>query len=53
MLTQLFGIGCEPRSVEELAKALRVSRQRVYQMRDAEIRRLRRPAIAKSLVAYA
>lgn len=53
VLMQLFGIDCQPRSVEEVAKALRVSRQRVYQMRDAEIRRLRRPPVAKHLVAYA
>jgi len=53
ILSQLFGIGCPQRSVEQIAKALGLSAARVYQIRDVEIRRLRRPSVAKELVAYA
>lgn len=53
ILCQLFGIGCPARPVEQIAKQHGLSAARVYQIRDAEIRRLRRPAVAKMLVAYA
>jgi len=53
ILCQLFGIGCPERPVEQIAKQHGLSAARVYQIRDAEIRRLRRPAVAKTLVAYA
>jgi RNA polymerase primary sigma factor len=53
ILSQLFGIGCPQRSVDQIAKALGLSAARVYQIRDVEIRRLRRPSVAKELVAYA
>ncbi len=53
VLSQLFGIGCPQRSVDQIAKELGLSAARVYQIRDVEIRRLRRPSVAKELVAYA
>lgn len=53
ILSQLFGIGCPQRSVDQIAKELGLSAARVYQIRDVEIRRLRRPSVAKELVAYA
>jgi RNA polymerase primary sigma factor len=53
VLSELFGIGCPQRPVEHIAKDLGLTPQRVYQIRDAEIRRLRRPAVARELVSYA
>jgi RNA polymerase sigma factor (sigma-70 family) len=53
ILSQLFGIGCTPRPVDQVASEMGLTRQRVYQIRDIEIRRLRRPSVAKDLVAYA
>lgn len=38
----LYGIGEPRRSVRKLSEELQVSRQRIYQIRDRELRRLRK-----------
>lgn len=53
ILCRLFGIGCPAEPASEIARSLHVSSQRVYQIKTAEIRRLRRPSIVATLRDFA
>ncbi|MEK6225554.1 MAG: sigma-70 family RNA polymerase sigma factor [Chloroflexota bacterium] len=53
VLERLYGIGCPRLSGPQIARALGISSQRVYEIRDAEVRRLRRPPVAIKLIAAA
>ncbi len=41
VVTAMFGVGCEPQDVEAIARRLKVSVARVYQIRDVAISKLR------------
>jgi RNA polymerase primary sigma factor len=49
----MFGIGCAPMPVTTIALKLGLSKQRVYQISNTEIRRLRRPPVLVLLKDYA
>lgn len=53
ILTSFYGVGRQERRVAEIARGLGLTTQRVYQLRNAELRRLRRPAVAKLLIEHA
>ena len=53
VLAMAFGIDRRPRTLSAIGRRLGLSRQRVSQIRDEEIRRLRRPPVLKLLKDYA
>lgn len=52
IIRRAFGIGCSPEPVAAIAKAHGLTPQRVYQIRDAEIRHLRHPRVARDLLRF-
>ncbi len=52
ILRRLYGIGCDDEPVAAVARRHGLTPQRIYQIRDAELRRLRHPRIAGELARY-
>lgn len=52
LMERYFGIGREAESVPKIARSLGLTPQRCYQIKETELRRLRRPAIASELIDH-
>jgi len=47
-----YGIGCEPKTLSEIAKIFKVSDSRISQIEASAIRRLKHPTRSKKIVSY-
>lgn len=52
IIKSFFGIGCQEMTLEEIAERLDLTRERVRQIKEKAIRKLKRPAASKLLKSY-
>lgn len=52
ILKQIFGIGCQERSLEEIGLEFNLTRERVRQLKEKAIRKMSRPSVKKRLSQY-
>jgi RNA polymerase primary sigma factor len=52
VITQFFGIGCQEMTLEEIAERFGLTRERVRQIKEKAIRRLRHTSRSKLLKTY-
>lgn len=48
-----FGFGCEPKTLEAIGKEMNVTRERIRQIEDKALRKLRQPSFVKHIADFA
>ena len=52
ILKMFFGIGCQEMTLEEIGERLDLTRERVRQIKEKAIRKLKKPTVSKHLKTY-
>ena len=51
-ISSVFGIGCQEMTLEEIGERLDLTRERVRQIKEKAIRKLKKPSASKLLKTY-